>query len=31
MNTAIHAFRAGAFDFLQKPVDLGELIVIFAL
>lgn len=26
MNTAIHAFRAGAFDFLQKPVDLGELI-----
>lgn len=28
MNTAIHAFRAGAFDFLQKPVDLGELIVV---
>lgn len=26
MNTAIHAFRQGAFDFLQKPVDLGELI-----
>ncbi len=26
MNTAIHAFRHGALDFLQKPVDLGELI-----
>lgn len=26
MNTAINAFRLGALDFLQKPVDLGELI-----
>ena len=26
MNTAIRAFRHGASDFLQKPVDLGELL-----
>ena len=25
MDTAIHALKAGAFDFLQKPVDLDEL------
>ena len=26
MNMAIHAFRNGAFDFLQKPIDPGELL-----
>lgn len=26
MDTAIHAFRRGAFDFLQKPVDVRSLI-----
>ena len=26
MDTAIHAFRRGAFDFLQKPVDVQDLI-----
>ncbi len=26
MDTAIRAFRHGASDFLQKPVDLGELL-----
>lgn len=31
MDTAIHAFRRGAFDFLQKPVDVKELIKVITL
>lgn len=31
MDTAIHAFRRGAFDFLQKPVDVKELIKVIKL
>ena len=27
MNTAIEGLREGAFDFLTKPIDLGELMV----